>query len=253
MSQWKKLLLEGASELFTRGRKSKDKEEGQAKEAELFQQIGRLKMELEWLKKSLSCSDARELRKLVDHEHPELGVSRQCAPLGLLRSTLYDQPTAVRESTLRIMAWIVALYLEDPCSGSLRMLDYLAREGIPISRRAVFAEHPSAFDALADEPGHHTAQNVHRGRPLLAGPHLRDGQAGSVIHRHKNLLVTSAGGASCAWFAGNPVADPVEPGPPRVGAAQTDTSLRCKNLARYALIQVPTDVQQQPISGLSVR
>jgi len=44
-------LLDGASELFTRGKKTKDKEEGQTREAELFQQIGRLQMELEWLKK----------------------------------------------------------------------------------------------------------------------------------------------------------------------------------------------------------
>jgi transposase-like protein len=51
VSQWKRQLLEGASELFTRGKKTKDKEEGQAKEAKLFQQIGRLQMELEWLKK----------------------------------------------------------------------------------------------------------------------------------------------------------------------------------------------------------
>ena len=42
---------DSASELFTRGKKTTDKEEGQAKEAELFQQIGRLQMELEWLKK----------------------------------------------------------------------------------------------------------------------------------------------------------------------------------------------------------
>jgi putative transposase len=32
------------------------------------------------------------------------------------------------------MARIVAFYLEDPCSGSRRMVDYLAREGTPISR-----------------------------------------------------------------------------------------------------------------------
>ena len=51
VSQWKRQLLDGASELFTRGKNTKDKEEGQAKEAELFQQIGRLQMELEWLKK----------------------------------------------------------------------------------------------------------------------------------------------------------------------------------------------------------
>ena len=51
VSQLKRQLLDGASELFIRGKKSKNKEEGQAKEAELFQQIGKLQMELEWLKK----------------------------------------------------------------------------------------------------------------------------------------------------------------------------------------------------------
>ena len=51
VSQWKKQLLEGSSELFTRGKKSQAKSEGQAKEAELFQQIGKLQMELQWLKK----------------------------------------------------------------------------------------------------------------------------------------------------------------------------------------------------------
>jgi|688.fasta_scaffold414697_1 hypothetical protein len=35
-------------------------------------------MEMEWLKECLSCSEARELRKLVDHDHPDLSVSRQC-------------------------------------------------------------------------------------------------------------------------------------------------------------------------------
>ena len=88
-------------------------------------------------KKSLSCSDARELRKLVDHDHPDLSVSRQCVLLGLARSTLYYRPIPVRESTLRIMARIDVLYLEDPCSGSRRMVDYLAREGIPSSRDRV--------------------------------------------------------------------------------------------------------------------
>ena len=43
----------------------------------------------------------------------------------------------MRESTLRIMARIDALYLEDPCSGSRRMVVYLVREGIPISRDRV--------------------------------------------------------------------------------------------------------------------
>ena len=61
VSQWKRQLLDGASELFIRGKKNKDTGDSQVKEAELFQQIGKLQMELEWLKKNLSCSDAREL------------------------------------------------------------------------------------------------------------------------------------------------------------------------------------------------
>ncbi|MGL6135382.1 MAG: IS3 family transposase, partial [Prochlorococcaceae cyanobacterium] len=87
--------------------------------------------------KSLSCSDARERRQLVDHAHPDLTVSRQCELLGLPRSSLYYRPVPVRDSTLRIMARIDAFYLEDPTAGSRRMVQYLARDGIPISRDRV--------------------------------------------------------------------------------------------------------------------
>ena len=47
---WKKQLLEQASELFEDGRR-KQGEERSADEQELYEQIGRLKMEVEWLKK----------------------------------------------------------------------------------------------------------------------------------------------------------------------------------------------------------
>jgi putative transposase len=60
VSQCKKQLLERSSKLFNRGKKSQAKDEGQDKKAELFQQIGKLQMELEWLKKNLSCYDAHE-------------------------------------------------------------------------------------------------------------------------------------------------------------------------------------------------
>ena len=50
--EWKKQLLERAAELFQDGRKTKRKRgETEAQEEELFEQIGRLKMEVEWLKK----------------------------------------------------------------------------------------------------------------------------------------------------------------------------------------------------------
>lgn len=49
ISAWKKQLLSGASELFADGRTRQ--QDSSNKEAELYEQIGRLKMELEWLKK----------------------------------------------------------------------------------------------------------------------------------------------------------------------------------------------------------
>jgi transposase-like protein len=64
VSQWKKQLLEGAGDLFSKGRKDKEKGDQQAREAELFQEIGKLKMELEWLKKKSHCSTTDELTKI---------------------------------------------------------------------------------------------------------------------------------------------------------------------------------------------
>ena len=49
VSAWKKQLLEGVPELFADQRGRKD--ETSAAEEELYEQIGRLKMEVEWLKK----------------------------------------------------------------------------------------------------------------------------------------------------------------------------------------------------------
>ena len=49
---WKKQLLAGAEEVFTNGTKV-DAGDTEALQAQLYEQIGRLKMELEWLKKKL--------------------------------------------------------------------------------------------------------------------------------------------------------------------------------------------------------
>ena len=51
ISQWKKQLLDGVESLFRDGRR-RDHDESQEIQAELYEQIGRLKLELEWLKKS---------------------------------------------------------------------------------------------------------------------------------------------------------------------------------------------------------
>src|SRR5207248_10777295 len=81
---WKKQLLAGADQVFGNGRQPAAAD-AEAEKAELFEQIGRLKMEREWLKKKSARSPER-LRPLVEPGHPELRVRRQCQLLGLSRA-----------------------------------------------------------------------------------------------------------------------------------------------------------------------
>ncbi len=55
VTQWKKQLLEGASEVFSNGRAHDGVADEQIK-AELYQQVGKLQMDLEWLKKKSGMS-----------------------------------------------------------------------------------------------------------------------------------------------------------------------------------------------------
>ena len=50
ISQWKKQLKDGVIEIFSKKR-GKSIARGEGMEAKLYEEIGRLKMELEWLKK----------------------------------------------------------------------------------------------------------------------------------------------------------------------------------------------------------
>jgi transposase-like protein len=51
---WKKQLLAGAEVVFANGVKV-DTADAEARQVELFEQIGRLKMELEWVKKKAAA------------------------------------------------------------------------------------------------------------------------------------------------------------------------------------------------------
>lgn len=51
IAKWKKTLLDGASELFATGKSARDSGDHDALTAPLYQEIGRLKMEVDFLKK----------------------------------------------------------------------------------------------------------------------------------------------------------------------------------------------------------
>lgn len=74
---------------------------------------------------------------IIDREHPGLSLVRQCALLGLSRSSLYYRPRGLNESDLELMALIDRQYLETPFYGSRRMAAWLRGQGRPVSRKRV--------------------------------------------------------------------------------------------------------------------
>jgi putative transposase len=73
---------------------------------------------------------------MIDPPHP-FPVVRQCQLLKLARSTAYDQPTPVSETTLVVMRRIDELHLKYPVAGARMLRDLLWQEGRAIGRRQV--------------------------------------------------------------------------------------------------------------------
>jgi len=57
ITQWKKRLIESAAEMFETNRSPGKPTADQNRETELYEQIGRLQMELAWLKKKVAMFD----------------------------------------------------------------------------------------------------------------------------------------------------------------------------------------------------
>ena len=136
ISQWKKQLLDGIESLFRDGRR-RDHDESQAIQAELYEQIGRLKMEVEWLKKKAARCRLTSSGPWSIHRIAHLSIRRQCELLGLNRSSYYLPPAVESEENLRLMRLIDEQFLKTPFYGSRRMTASLERSGETVNRKRV--------------------------------------------------------------------------------------------------------------------
>ena len=74
---------------------------------------------------------------MIDHDH-DLPITRQCAALGVARSTVYYRRQPVSDTDHRLMQRIDALHLERPFLGSRRIADALTDErGLAINRKRI--------------------------------------------------------------------------------------------------------------------
>ena len=74
---------------------------------------------------------------MVEVNHPELSVRRQCELLGLARSTFYYEPTGATSEDLHLMRLIDELYTDCPFYGSRKITEALTRRGEEVNRKRV--------------------------------------------------------------------------------------------------------------------
>jgi putative transposase len=135
IQRWKNDLVENISSVFSGNQKKKDNKTNELVD-ELYRQIGQLKVENEWLKKSLNLS-LSEKRNAIDWGHPRLSVNRQCELLLLSKGGLYYRPVLMSSYDLDIMDLIDRQYTETPFYGSRKMTAQLERCGYQVNRKRV--------------------------------------------------------------------------------------------------------------------
>jgi len=136
IGNWRKRAMAGLADIF-RGKRELAKQDQAKLIEELYRQIGRLKVENDWLKKKLQPLSVKEKRGLIEPAHVDLSVRRQCEHIGLHRANLYYAPAPVLQEKLRIMRRIDAIFTELPFYGSRKILEALHREGFRICRERV--------------------------------------------------------------------------------------------------------------------
>ena len=76
-------------------------------------------------------------RAMIDRDHTEISIRRQCELLGLNRATFYYQPASETPENLMLMALIDKQYTQTPFYGWPRMTAFLRREGYAVNHKRV--------------------------------------------------------------------------------------------------------------------
>ena len=126
------------------------------------------------------------MRALVSRAHPRLSVSRQCALLGLARSTAYYEPACESEENLWLMRQIDEQYLQTPFYGSRRMAIWLQSTGQRVNRKRV----QRLMQVMGIEALYPKRRTTVRGEGHKIYPYLLSGLAIERVNLLRDLAIT---------------------------------------------------------------
>jgi len=108
---------------------------------------------------------------MIEPDHPELSVTRQCELLDLPRASFYYEPAPESEENLQLMRVIDETYMEYPFFGSRQMTRWLRAQGHQVNRKRVRRlMRAMGLEAIYRKPNLSRANAAHRVYPYL----LRD-------------------------------------------------------------------------------
>lgn len=127
--KWKKQAVESLGEVFSDKRDRKIREDRENTE-ELYRQIGKQKVEIEFLKKKwgyLTDENNLKAKEIITHidKTSSLSITSQSLLLGVIRSSFYYQPRIASVEEELIMHRIDELATKRPYFGSRRIADEL--------------------------------------------------------------------------------------------------------------------------------
>ncbi len=136
-------------------------------ENQLFQQIGQLKVENDWLKK-IADQLTVDRRTLVAPTDETFSIAQQCTLLGLARSSYYYQPLGESAENLALMARIDKLFTERPEMGVRRMYHALSTPEDPVNiKRVRRLMRLMGLEAVGPKPNLSKPQQGHTIYPYL--------------------------------------------------------------------------------------
>ena len=113
-------------------------------------------------------------RGLIEPDHPQISVARQCALLELSRSSFYYRSQGESAENLHLMRLLDEQYTRTPFYGVRRMTVWLRQQGYPVNtKRVARLLHTMGLETLypkprtsQSHPGHRVYPYVLRGVPI---------------------------------------------------------------------------------------
>lgn len=133
---WKSQAIEAIRDSFSKGRERRQ-EDQEALITGLYEQIGRLQTELNWLKKNVELT-IEEKRRIAAEDDAEITLVRRCELLGLSRSSYYFQKKPLDAQTERLLQLLDQHYTQFPHEGKIKRARWLsAQVGYTVGRKHV--------------------------------------------------------------------------------------------------------------------